>query len=81
MLIDLTYIKELESKSKQIRNNYFASVSHELRTPLNSILPMAEQLKKYVSGLKGTKCLNIIIGGATHLTYVVEDVMEMTRIE
>ena len=60
---------------------FFSSVAHELRTPLNSIIPMGENLKKYVHGERGLMLLKIILNSAFHLQSVIEDALDMSRIE
>ena len=64
-----------------MRTLFFSSVAHELRTPLNSIIPMCKQLKKYVIGNKGPLLLEIIHNSSIHLGNVIEDFLDVTRIE
>jgi signal transduction histidine kinase len=78
---DITNIKLLEQESIRIRSMFFSSVAHELRTPLNSIIPMSKSLKKYVNDPHGLRILDTIINGSIHLSLVIEDALDMTRIE
>jgi signal transduction histidine kinase len=59
----------------------YSSMAHELRTPLNSILPMSYTLLKYVQHEKGKLILKIISNSAIHLLHIIEDVLDMSRIE
>lgn len=63
---------------------YFASIAHELRTPLNSIIPMLRMiLSTHRSSLdpRIINYLTIILNSALHLQNVIEDALDMSRIE
>jgi signal transduction histidine kinase len=60
---------------------FFSSVAHELRTPLNSIIPMTRILQTLVGEVKSQKYLTIILNSSLHLQNVIEDALDMTRIE
>lgn len=60
---------------------FFSSVAHELRTPLNSIIPMTRILQTLVGEAKSQKYLTIILNSSLHLQNVIEDALDMTRIE
>eukprot|EP00347_Sterkiella_histriomuscorum_P005547 403356194 len=78
---DITRIKELEQYNQKVRALFFSSVAHELRTPLNSIIPMSENLKTFVKSKAGLEILQIIINSAVHLSMVIEDALDMSRLE
>ncbi len=81
-LTDVSKLKELEKTSKRIRAMFFSSIAHELRTPLNSILPITQQLKARFSHDKHSSFLmEVIINSAYHLENVIEDALDMSRIE
>ena len=60
---------------------FFSSVAHELRTPLNSIIPMTRILQTLDGDLKSQKYLTIILNSSLHLQNVIEDALDMSRIE
>lgn len=61
---------------------FFSSVAHELRTPLNSIIPITRMLKSTLSSdMLAQKYLQIIINSALHLQNIVDDALDMSRIE
>ena len=60
---------------------FFSSMAHELRTPLNSIIPMCSNLKTYIKEEKGKFILKIITNSALHLQSVIEDALDISRIE
>ena len=78
---DITRIKQLESMTYKMKSMYFSSVAHELRTPLNTIIPMSEKLKDLMNDAKSKLLLKIIINSAYHLQSVIEDALDMSRIE
>ena len=80
-LNDITKIKDLESISHKVRSMFLASVAHELRTPLNSIIPMSRILLTIVTEKKARQYIEIILHSSLHLQNVIEDALDMSRIE
>jgi len=74
-------IKELEIYAEKVKSVYLASVAHELRTPLNSIIPMAASLKKKITDPQPRKHAEVIHSSAVYLQNVIEDALDMTRLE
>ena len=67
-----------------MRAMFFSSIAHELRTPLNSIIPMVRMiLTNFLSSIDGRvkNYLNIILNSSLHLQNVIEDALDMSRIE
>lgn len=61
---------------------FFSSIAHELRTPLNSIIPIAQELKnKKNQDSTAQFYTDIILNSAYHLENVIEDALDMNRIE
>jgi signal transduction histidine kinase len=90
MCTDITKIKELESQNKKVRSKFFSSVAHELRTPLNSIIPILDILISFIQACsfipgeakeKILKKLKIVRNSAIHLSSVIEDALDVSRIE
>ena len=76
---DITELRRLEN----IRKDFVANVSHELRTPLTSIKGYIEAL---LDGAKddpdtSTKFLNIILKQSDRLNLILEDLLQLSRIE
>ena len=76
---DLTRIQKLEG----VRREFVANVSHELKTPITSIQGYVETLQE--GALKdpehAEKFLNIIAKHARRLGQIVDDLLELSRIE
>jgi two-component system phosphate regulon sensor histidine kinase PhoR len=76
---DLTHIQRLEA----VRREFVANVSHELKTPITSIQGYVETLQD--GALKepetAEKFLNIIAKHSLRLGQIVDDLLELSRIE
>lgn len=63
---------------------YFSSIAHELRTPLNTIIPMLRMILAHHRSSLDPRVINyltIILNSALHLQSVIEDALDMSRIE
>ena len=80
-------IKEQNEKileADKIKNEFLANISHELRTPLNSILGFADILTAKIYGdlnPKQEEYLNDIKVSGTHLLGMINEVLDMSKIE
>ena len=65
-----------------MRALFFSSVAHELRTPLNSIIPIIRMMLDSMElEPRVVNYLNIILNSALHLQNVIEDALDMSRLE
>jgi len=78
VLVDVTQLRHLES----VRRDFVANASHELRTPVASIRSAAETLQGAQEDpqARGT-FLEIIERNAARLQQLVEDLLDLSRIE
>jgi len=76
---DLTQIQRLEG----VRKEFVANVSHELKTPITSIQGYVETLLDGAlqDGKNAERFLEIIAKHATRLGQIVDDLLELSRIE
>ncbi|QLK85947.1 two-component system histidine kinase PnpS [Staphylococcus sp. 17KM0847] len=79
VLHDITQLKKLEN----LRRDFVANVSHELRTPITSIKGFAETL---IDGAKNDPqsldmFLNIILKESNRIQSLVEDLLDLSKIE
>lgn len=78
-LRDITHDRELE----ELREGFLRTVSHELRTPLTSIIGFLELLDfQHNKGIddQSRKSLEIVYSQANHLKCLIEDLLELSRI-
>lgn len=80
-------IKEQNKKileADKVKNEFLANISHELRTPLNSILGFSDILGTQLYGNlnpKQEEYVNDIKISATHLLGMINEVLDMSKIE
>ena len=74
--------KETADAANRAKSQFLASMSHELRTPLNGILGYTQILRRDpVLGEKQRAGLGIIHQSAEHLLALINDVLDLARIE
>lgn len=74
--------RELQ-RMNELKSNFLANVSHELRTPLTSIRSFSEILLQYPDEKTETRneFLEIIINESNRLTRLINDVLDLAKIE
>ena len=79
VFVDVTEVRRLES----MRRDFVANVSHELRTPVTSIRSAAETLIDGAAAdpAASTAFIGIIDRNAQRLQQLVEDLLDLSRIE
>lgn len=72
---------ELEVAS-QAKGDFLSRMSHEIRTPLNAIIGMAQIAKQSTADpKKNLNSINEIISASSHLLGILNDVLDMSKIE
>lgn len=79
----LNYASSEINKSVEFRRELMANVSHDLRTPLTMIKMYAEMIRDISGDNKEMreKCLQIIIDETDRLSLLVNDILELSKIE
>jgi GAF domain-containing protein len=80
--------REIEKKSHELelasqhKSQFLANMSHELRTPLNAIIGVSEMLREDAEALKqDTEPLDRVLGAARHLLALINDILDLSKIE
>ncbi|MFC1931777.1 ATP-binding protein [Chloroflexota bacterium] len=82
--------KELIEKTRELqitsnaKSEFLAHMSHELRTPLNVIIGFSELMLDGVVGVidkEQKQCLNDILGSGQHLLGLINDILDLSKIE
>jgi signal transduction histidine kinase/ActR/RegA family two-component response regulator len=78
----LALAKESAEAANRAKSIFLANMSHELRTPLNAILGYAQILKHRQPLVKAdAAALEIIYQSGEHLLSLINDVLDLTKIE
>jgi signal transduction histidine kinase len=82
---DLRQAKEQAEAASRAKSEFLANMSHELRTPLNAIIGFAgliqTQAKVDESDGRYAEWANIILDSGQHLLNLINEVLELSRIE
>jgi PAS domain S-box-containing protein len=79
--IALAKAKEDSDRANKAKSEFLANMSHEIRTPMNAILGFAELLKENSAEIKNINYLNGIILGAKNLLRIINDILDLSKIE
>jgi len=94
-IMDITLRKQMEQSLRMAKDQadaanraksvFLANMSHELRTPMNAIIGFSEMMIKETFGPLGhdkyLEYLNDVHGSAQHLLEIINEVLDMSKIE
>ena len=75
---------ERAKAADRLKSAFLATMSHELRTPLNSIIGFTGLLHQGLAGPlnpEQQKQIGMVLGSSRHLLHLVNDVLDLTKIE
>ncbi|MBX7255209.1 MAG: PAS domain S-box protein [Candidatus Hydrogenedentes bacterium] len=81
---ELELAKERAESADRLKSAFLAAMSHELRTPLNSIIGFTGIVLQELPGPlnpEQTKQLKMVQGSARHLLALINDVLDLSKIE
>lgn len=68
-------------QASRAKSDFLASMSHEMRTPMNAIIGMAKIADNTSEISKLRYCLATIKSSSTHLLGLINDILDMSKIE
>ena len=74
-------IAQKASKASQMKTIFLANMSHEIRTPLNAVTGFARIIAETDSAAERKKFLSIIEGSSQHLQMLVNEILDLSRVE
>jgi len=79
--LELGEAREEAEQSVKAKESFLANMSHEIRTPMNAIIGMGRQLEKTGMNDQQRFFLNTINTAADHLLVVINDILDISKIE
>jgi PAS domain S-box-containing protein len=78
---ELEVAVEAANAASRAKGNFLANMSHEIRTPMNAIIGMTAIAKSSLDPDRKDYCLNKIENACAHLLGVINDILDMSKIE
>jgi signal transduction histidine kinase/CheY-like chemotaxis protein len=73
--------RQAAERASKAKSDFLANMSHEMRTPMNAIIGMTAIAKSSHDLEKKEYCLNKIENASSHLLGVINDILDMSKIE
>jgi PAS domain S-box-containing protein len=81
---DMIQARQEAEKANTAKSQFLSQMSHELRTPLNAILGFAQIMDRDMESMEPSfrqECVDHILNGGEHLLKLIDDVLDLSRVE
>ncbi|MDR2478473.1 MAG: response regulator [Treponema sp.] len=78
---EIEYAREAAERASAAKSEFLSNMSHEMRTPMNAIIGMTAIAKNSDTVERKDYCLKKIEDASTHLLGVINDILDMSKIE
>jgi signal transduction histidine kinase/CheY-like chemotaxis protein/ABC-type amino acid transport substrate-binding protein len=77
----LTHSSKQAEAASRAKSDFLSNMSHEMRTPMNAIISMTSLAKAASNTERKDYCLKKIEAASVHLLGVINDILDMSKIE
>ncbi len=79
--IELEQARAAAETASRAKSEFLANMSHEIRTPLNGLFGMLQHVQTTPLNAEQAECIDIALGSGQKLLGVLNDILDLSRIE